>query len=77
MKSVVLVRLFLGSLGLALFVSGCTQLPLELPSPTHTSQRPTDRYAGLLNFGKVTDHIWRGAQPTDVPHLREVIKQVE
>jgi tyrosine-protein phosphatase SIW14 len=54
----------LGRLSLVLFISSCTQLPLELPSPTHASQPPTDKYAGLGNFGKVTDHIWRGAQPT-------------
>jgi hypothetical protein len=27
----------LGALSLVLLISGCTQLPLELPSPTHTS----------------------------------------
>ena len=47
-------------------VTGCRQLPLPLqvPSPTHTSKPPTNEFAGLTNFGKVTDHIWRGAQPT-------------
>ena len=46
------------------FVSSCAQLPLELPSPTHTSKPPTDEFAGLRNFGRVTKDIWRGAQPT-------------
>jgi len=50
----------------AIVLAGCRQLPLpvQLPSPTHTSKPPTNGYAGLTNFGKVTDHIWRGAQPT-------------
>ena len=45
-------------------LSGCAQLPLALPSPTHTSKPPTDEFAGLKNFGRVTKDIWRGAQPT-------------
>ena len=48
-----------------LALSSCRELPLGLPSPTHTSKPPTNEYAGLFNFGKVTDHIFRGAQPTE------------
>jgi protein tyrosine/serine phosphatase len=50
----------------AIMVGGCAQLPIPvtLPSPTHTSKPPTNEFAGLTNFGKVTNHIWRGAQPT-------------
>ena len=50
----------------ATFFAGCRQLPLpvQLPSPTHSSKPPTNEFAGLSDFGKVTDHIWRGAQPT-------------
>jgi protein tyrosine/serine phosphatase len=46
--------------------SSCRQLPLpvQLPSPTHTSKPPTNEFAGLKDFGKVTKDIWRGAQPT-------------
>ncbi|HST31376.1 MAG TPA: protein-tyrosine phosphatase family protein [Chthoniobacterales bacterium] len=51
---------------LLLLVAGCRQLPLpvQLPSPTHTSKPPTNEFAGLRDFGKITDHIWRGAEPT-------------
>lgn len=49
-----------------LALTACARLPIpvQLPSPTHTSQPPTNEYGGLTNFGKVTNHIWRGAQPT-------------
>src|SRR5947209_11141583 len=51
---------------LSILLPACRQLPLpvQLPSPTHTSKPPTNGFAGLKDFGKVTDHIWRGAQPT-------------
>ena len=55
----------IAAIGLLALLSGCRQLPLGLPSPTHTSKPPTNEYAGILNFGKVTDHIYRGAQPTE------------
>jgi len=53
-------------IAVAVFVAGCKQLPVpvQLPSPTHTSKPPTNEFAGLTNFGKVTNDIWRGAQPT-------------
>src|SRR5689334_21022376 len=49
-----------------ILLAGCRQLPLpvQLPSPTHTSKPPTNQFAGLRDFGKITDHIWRGAEPT-------------
>ena len=49
-----------------IFLAACRQLPLpvQLPSPTHTSKPPTNEFAGLTNFGRVTHDIWRGAQPT-------------
>ena len=49
-----------------ILLSGCRQLPVpgQLTSPTHTSKPPTNEFAGLTNFGKVTQDIWRGAQPT-------------
>jgi tyrosine-protein phosphatase SIW14 len=51
---------------LLVLLAGCRQLPLpvQLPSPTHTSKPPTNEFAGLRTFGKVTADIWRGAQPT-------------
>lgn len=49
-----------------ILLGGCKQLPVpvQLPSPTHTSKPPTNEFAGLINFGKVNENIWRGAQPT-------------
>ena len=69
-----LLRAFV--MGGVIFASGCTQLPLGLPSPTHTSKPPTNEFAGLQNFGQVTDQIYRGSQPTEAgyAHLVKIDK---
>jgi tyrosine-protein phosphatase SIW14 len=53
-----------GILALGLLATACTPLPLTAPQSTHTSNPPANNYAGLANFGKVTNEIWRGSQPT-------------
>jgi len=58
------MRRCFGILAVSLLATACAQLPLTAPQPTHTSNPPRNDYTGLTNFGKVTNEIWRGAQPT-------------
>lgn len=51
------------SLVLALVLAGCASAPSETPSVPKTVPRD-DFCAGVTNFAKVSDALWRGSQPT-------------
>jgi len=47
----------------ALLLAGCATRPTT--APTHSWAQPCDTcIAGVANFGKVSNVLWRGAQPT-------------
>jgi protein tyrosine/serine phosphatase len=47
----------------ALLLASCATRPIE--PPAHSWARPCDTcIAGVANFGKVSNALWRGAQPT-------------
>jgi len=47
--------------------AGPINVASPLPKKPHTWAPPdNNRYEGVKNFGEVTDHIWRGDQPTPV-----------
>lgn len=51
--------------------AGCATRPVS--EPTHPLASPCgDCIAGVANFGKVNDKLWRGAQPEDVAAFRRL-----
>jgi hypothetical protein len=47
--------------------TGPINVASPLPKKPHTWAPPeNNRYEGVKNFGEVTDHIWRGEQPTTI-----------
>ena len=55
----------------ALVVAGCATRPTS--TPTHALGQPCDNcIAGVGNFSKVNDKLWRGAQPEDASVFRRL-----
>ena len=45
-------------------LAGCATRPTDIPK--HSWIKPDDhRYAGVQNFGKVNNYLWRGGQPNN------------
>ncbi|HUQ75242.1 MAG TPA: tyrosine-protein phosphatase [Burkholderiales bacterium] len=55
----------------ALLAAGCATRPTS--APTHALGKPCDDcIAGLQNFSKVNDKLWRGTQPEDAAAFRRL-----